>query len=62
MYSRLAVSKEAISASSWAKARMRRGAGEVLLGFGGDVGEHGLDALEAAMDAGAEVLGPESTP
>ncbi len=32
------------------------GAGEVLLGLGGDVGEHGLDALEAAMDAVAEVL------
>ena len=31
-------------------------AGEVLLGLGGDVGEHGLDALEAAVDAGAEVL------
>ncbi len=32
------------------------GAGEVLLGLGGDVGEHGLDALEAAVDAVAEVL------
>ncbi len=32
------------------------GAGEVLLGLGGDVGEHGLDALEAGVDAGAEVL------
>ena len=31
-------------------------AGEVLLGLGGDVGEHGLDALEAAVDAVAEVL------
>ncbi len=27
------------------------GAGEVLLGLGGDVGEHGLDALEAAVNA-----------
>ncbi len=27
------------------------GAGEVLLGLGGDVGVHGLDALEAAIDA-----------
>jgi len=32
------------------------GAGEVLLCLGGDVGEHGLDALEAAVDAIAEVL------
>ena len=31
-------------------------AGEVLLRLGGDVGEHGLDALEAAMDALAEGL------
>ena len=31
-------------------------AGEVLLGLGGDVGEHGLDALEAPMDALAEGL------
>ena len=32
------------------------GAGEIFLGAGGDVGEHGLDALEALMDAAAEVL------
>ncbi len=32
------------------------GAGEVLLGFGGDVGEHGLNALKALVDAGSEVL------
>ena len=32
------------------------GAGEVLLGLGGDVGEHGLDALEAVVDAASEVL------
>ena len=31
-------------------------AGEVLLRLGGDVGEHGLDALEAAVDALAEGL------
>ena len=31
-------------------------AGEVLLGLRGDVREHGLDALKAAMDARAEVL------
>ena len=38
------------------------GAGEVLLRLGGDVGEHGLDALEAAVDAGAEVLDEDRTP
>ena len=32
------------------------GGGEVLFGLRGDVGEHGLDALEAGVDAGAEVL------
>ena len=32
------------------------GGGEVLFGLCGDVGEHGLDALEAGVDAGAEVL------
>ena len=32
------------------------GAGEVLLGFGGDVGEHGLDALEALMNLAAKIL------
>ena len=31
-------------------------AGEVFLSLGGDVGEHGLDALEPAVDAVAEVL------
>ena len=31
-------------------------AGEVLLRLGGDVGEHGLDALEAAVDALPEGL------
>ena len=31
-------------------------AGEVLLGLRGDVGEHGLDALEARVNACAEVL------
>ena len=32
------------------------GSGEVFLGLGGDVGVHGLDALEAGVDAGSEVL------
>jgi hypothetical protein len=32
------------------------GGGEVLFGLCGDVGEHGLDALEAGVDAGTEVL------
>src|ERR1700761_8029769 len=31
-------------------------AGEVLVGFGGDVGEHGLDALEAFVNTRPEVL------
>ena len=50
MYSWLARSKEAISDVFLREGANEAGAGKVLLCLGGDVGEHGLDALEAAMN------------
>ena len=51
MYSRLSFSKAAICGFFLGKGAYQAGAGEVLLGLRGDVGEHGLDALEAGVDA-----------
>ena len=36
------------------------GAGEVLLSASGDVGEHGLDALEAVVNPASEVLNDDA--
>ena len=52
MYSWLSVSNWRISALFLDVGANHAGAGKVLLGAGRDVGEHGLDALEALVNAG----------
>jgi hypothetical protein len=52
----LSRSKRPICDSSRAKARIRPHAGIILLGLRGDVGETGLDALEALVNLASHVL------
>ena len=57
MYSWFAVSKEANLGFFLHIGTDQAGTGKVFLGPGGDIGEHGLDALEALVDAAAESTG-----
>ena len=56
MYSSLARSKLSISHCFLHVSTNQAGTGEVLLGAGGNVGEHGLNALKALMNSAAEIL------
>ena len=56
MYSWFSRSKARISAFFLHVGANQASAGKVLLGAGGDVGEHGLNAFEAFVDAAAESL------